>query len=92
MQISSLLCRPGNRARSRPGRPSHLGASVSAITRLNANLYFAPTAAVRSTRLSELEVVHAVAVVSDSSGNKNGTDLHYLQGSAKRLFSDCVNL
>ena len=62
---------------------------MSAITRLNANLYFAPTAAVRSTRLSELEVTHAVAVVSDSSGNKKGTDL---QGSAKRLFSDCVNL
>ena len=71
--MSSLLRRPGGRARSRPGRPSHPGASVSAITRLNANLYFAPTAAVRSPRLSELEVAHAVAVTTSvNSRDKKG--------------------
>ena len=74
VQVSSLLRRPSNRARSRPGRPpSHLGALVSALTRLNANLYFAPTAAVRSPRLSELEVAHAVNVTTNGGGgDRNG--------------------
>ena len=45
---------------------------MSALTRVNANLYFAPTAAVRSPRLSELDVTHAVAVATSASGDGKG--------------------
>ncbi len=66
--VSTLLRRPGQSKPAVRRTPSSAHASVSAITKLNDRLYFAPTSAVRSPRLSELEVAHLITVRSDAGG------------------------